>query len=79
MKKRLYIKNYELTKRVAYLDNWSDELNQERWDFKERWPKVVNEVDQQPFDVGTVMVLRIHQFKVSQEFIGSKESSCLSS
>ena len=56
-----------MTKRVAYLDNWSDELNQERWNFEERWPEVVNEVDQQSFDVRTVSILRIHQFKVSQE------------
>jgi hypothetical protein len=27
--KGLYMKNYEMTKRVAYLDNWSDELNHE--------------------------------------------------
>ena len=56
-----------MTKRVADLDNWSDELNQERWNFEERWPEVVNEVDQQSFDVRTVSILRIHQFKVSQE------------
>jgi hypothetical protein len=54
----LYMKNYEMTKRVAYLDNWSDELNHEWWNFEERWPETVNEVDQQPFDVGTIMVLR---------------------
>jgi hypothetical protein len=49
----LYMKNYEMTKRVAYLDNWSDELNHEWWNFEERWPETVNEVDQQLFDVGT--------------------------
>jgi hypothetical protein len=53
------LKTTKLTKRVSYLDNWSDELNHERWNFEERWPEVVNEVDQQPFDVGSIMVLGI--------------------
>ena len=42
---------------VIYLDNWSDELNQERFNFKKRWPEGVDEVDQQPFDMGTIMIL----------------------
>lgn len=44
---------------VRYLDDGCDELLQERV-FEQRRPVVVEEVDEEPFDVGAVLILQRH-------------------
>jgi hypothetical protein len=50
---------------VWHLHNGCDELNHERWYFQKRRPERVNEVDQQPLDVGTIMILQTLEGKNS--------------
>ena len=47
------------------LDNRRDKLSQESIHLDQRWPEVVNKVDNQPFDVGAVVILISHNHDAS--------------
>jgi hypothetical protein len=47
-----------ITTRSDYLHNGGNKLHEERWNLEKRGPEGMNEVDQKPFDVGPIMILK---------------------
>jgi hypothetical protein len=63
-------KQHNKTKQDGYLDNRRNEFEAEFWDFQQRRPELVNEIQDKAFDVRTIVILirHNHQMPIAQLF-----------
>jgi hypothetical protein len=57
------------------LDDGGNELDQETWDLQQRREKVVQEVDDQPLDVRSVVILGMYPYQFREPRCSKKKGS----